>query len=124
VQQQQPKPSNQFDDDAKLEVDPVGALCDRIDWLRDQQQHLTNGTQIVLAGQQNTDRKIDALAKTVNDETKTLTASIGAVAKNADDNHGDMRWLKGLLFLLLLERVAVHVFASAPAQAMLAMVSP
>ena len=112
-QQYEPKPRNPFDDDAKLEVDPVGALCDRIDWLRDQQQHLTNGTQTVVSSQQHTDRKIDA-----------LITSLGAVTESAAGNNGDMRWLKGLLFLLLLERVAVHVFASAPAQALVAMVSP
>jgi hypothetical protein len=122
--EQHQKPRNPFDDDEKLEVDPVGALCDRIDWLRDQQHHLTGGTQIVVSGQQNTDRKIDALTKTVNDETKALAAAIVTVAKSADGNHGDMRWLKGLIFLLLLERVAVHVFATAPAKAVLAMVSP
>lgn len=97
--EQHQKPRNPFDDDEKLEVDPVGALCDRIDWLRDQQLMLSVGTQGVVGGQQK------------------LDAAVGQLL-------ADMRWGRVLLFLLLLERVAVHVFASAPAQAMFAMVSP
>lgn len=53
------KKRNPFDDDEKLLVDPVGALCDRMDWLREQQLMLSVGTQGVIHGQQNVERKLD-----------------------------------------------------------------
>jgi hypothetical protein len=88
-----------FDDEAKMAVAPVEALCDRIDWLRDQQIMLSVGTQGVVSGQQKLDAHVGQLLS-------------------------DMRWGRALLFLLLLERVAEHVFTTAPAKAMIAMVSP
>jgi hypothetical protein len=64
------------------------------------------GLQTLEKSQRVADEKIDSLVSAVG----------GLVA--------DMRWGRVLLFLLLLERVAVHVFASAPAQALMAAVVP
>lgn len=64
--------------------------------------------------------QVDAVRIAVQSHTEDLAAikalCAGLVA--------DMRWSRVLLFLLLLERVAAHVLATAPAQAMIAMVSP
>lgn len=98
-QHEVPRPRDPFDDEAKMQVAPVEALCDRIDWLRDQQLMLSVGTQGVVSGQQKLDAHVGQLL-------------------------ADMRWGRVLLFLLVLERVGEHVLSSAPAKAMIAMVSP
>lgn len=99
MNEQQLKARDPFDDDEKMQVAPVDALCDRIDWLRDQQIMLSVGTQGVVSGQQKLDTSVGQLL-------------------------ADMRWGRVLLFLLLLERVAAHVLDAAPVQAMIAMVVP
>lgn len=99
MNEQHPKTRDPFDDEAKMAVAPVDALCDRIDWLRDQQLMLSVGTQGVVSGQAKLDKHVGQLL-------------------------ADMRWIRVLVFLLLLERIGAHVLASAPAQAVLAMVSP
>lgn len=71
--------------------------------------------------------QLDAVRIAVQSHTgdlATIRGLCGKLAGRLSDVHGDMRWLKGLLFLLLLERVGAHVFATAPAKAFVAMVSP
>lgn len=102
-------------------LDEIHALSEQA---LDAHAMLSNGLQIVTTQSARTDEKIDALAKTVHDDVKALSASIGAVAQATGANRGDMRWVKGLLFLLLLEHIADRVLVTAPAKALFAMVTP
>ena len=52
------------------------------------------------------------------------TGELAAIRELCSGLVADARWGRVLLFLLLLERVGVHVLETAPAQAMIAMVSP
>jgi hypothetical protein len=56
--------------------------------------------------------------------TQSHTGDLAAIKTLCAGLVSDARWHRGLLFLLLLERVGAHVFATAPAKAVLAMVSP
>lgn len=88
-----------FDDAARMEVAPVDALCERMDWLRDQQIMLSVGTQGVISEAHKTAKRIESIAS-------------------------DIRWMRALMFLLLLWEVGERVMGSRPAQAMIAMVAP
>lgn len=69
-------------------------------------------------------RQLDTLRiaqQSAADDISEIKTKLSGLASGL---RGDIKWFKALLFLLLLERVAVHVLATAPAQAMVAMVSP
>lgn len=64
--------------------------------------------------------QLDALRIAVQSHTSDL-ADIKALCTGVV---AELRWGRALLFLLLLERVGSHVLDTAPAQALMAAVSP
>jgi hypothetical protein len=85
----------------------------KIEQLIDNHAMLMDGVQLVVHGQTKVDDRIDGIIAT----QASLGTNVGVLAN-------ELRWMRVALFLVLLWQVGSTVFASQPAQAMLAMVVP